>query len=265
MATSSLPEDKAPDPSPPPPPLDNAAAASSVDASEETAAEKLRLQVDDLIAKTDQLEQRVNEMAEFYGSKEKANRSKGISGAPKEKEKLMVRSGSSNNMSSLGCGGGGGGGGRKEVYCSKRMQEVMRQFGTILRQLSQHKWAWPFMQPVDVEGLHLDDYYEVIKRPMDFTTIRDQMEANLYKHVREIYADVRLVFTNAMTYNEDKSDVHVMAKTLLEKFRRSGCNYYPKSLKRKQDKKRRRLKPWHKGRRLKRLLRQKWLETRTMS
>ncbi|KAJ6798863.1 transcription factor GTE1-like [Iris pallida] len=84
------------------------------------------------------------------------------------------------------------------------------------------------MQPVDVEGLHLDDYYEVIKRPMDFTTIRDQMEANLYKHVREIYADVRLVFTNAMTYNEDKSDVHVMAKTLLEKFEEKWLQLLPK-------------------------------------
>lgn len=28
-------------------------------------------------------------------------------------------------------------------------------------QITQHKWAWPFMQPVDVEGLGLHDYYEV--------------------------------------------------------------------------------------------------------
>ena len=28
-------------------------------------------------------------------------------------------------------------------------------------QITQHKWAWPFMHPVDVEGLGLHDYYEV--------------------------------------------------------------------------------------------------------
>lgn len=28
-------------------------------------------------------------------------------------------------------------------------------------QITQHKWAWPFMKPVDVEGLGLHDYYEV--------------------------------------------------------------------------------------------------------
>ncbi|XP_074592091.1 transcription factor GTE1-like isoform X2 [Curcuma longa] len=43
-------------------------------------------------------------------------------------------------------------------------------------------------------------------------------DGNWYKNVREIYADVRLVFTNAMKYNDDQSDVHVMAKSLLEKF-----------------------------------------------
>ncbi|KAI3986188.1 hypothetical protein MKX01_004332 [Papaver californicum] len=88
-------------------------------------------------------------------------------------------------------------------------------------ELAQHKWAWPFMQPVDVKGLELDDYYEVIDKPMDFSTIRNNMElkdGTGYKNVREICADVRLVFKNAMTYNEEKSDVHVMAKTLLAKF-----------------------------------------------
>lgn len=87
------------------------------------------------------------------------------------------------------------------------------------------------MQPVDVEGLGLDDYYEVIDRPMDFSTIKNQMEAKDgtgYKHVREIYADVRLVFTNAMKYNDEKSDVHGMAKTLLAKFEEKWLQLLPK-------------------------------------
>lgn len=32
----------------------------------------------------------------------------------------------------------------------------------IMLQITQHKWAWPFMQPVDVEALGLRDYYEVL-------------------------------------------------------------------------------------------------------
>ncbi|XP_022146617.1 transcription factor GTE1 isoform X4 [Momordica charantia] len=111
------------------------------------------------------------------------------------------------------------------------MQELMRQFATIFRQITQHKWAWPFMDPVDVEGLGLHDYYEVIDKPMDFRTIKIKMEAkdgSGYKNVREIYADVRLVFKNAMRYNDEKNDVHVMAKTLLDKFEEKWLQLLPK-------------------------------------
>lgn len=31
----------------------------------------------------------------------------------------------------------------------------------VVLQITQHKWAWPFLDPVDVEGLRLHDYYEV--------------------------------------------------------------------------------------------------------
>lgn len=66
---------------------------------------------------------------------------------------------------------------------------------------------------------------------MDFSTIKNQMEAKDgtgYKHIREICADVRLVFKNAMKYNDEKSDVHVMAKTLLAKFEEKWLQLLPK-------------------------------------
>lgn len=49
-----------------------------------------------------------------------------------------------------------------------------------------------------------------------------------YKHVREVCADVRLVFKNAMKYNDERNDVHVMAKTLLEKFEEKWLQFLPK-------------------------------------
>ncbi|KAE8655622.1 Transcription factor GTE1 [Hibiscus syriacus] len=119
----------------------------------------------------------------------------------------------------------------REAASMKRMQELMRQFTTILRQITQHKWAHPFMHPVDVEGLGLHDYYEVVQKPMDFGTIKSKMEAKDctgYKNVREIYSDVRLVFKNAMKYNDERHDVHIMAKTLLEKFEEKWLQLLPK-------------------------------------
>nr|POE61893.1 transcription factor gte1 [Quercus suber] len=56
----------------------------------------------------------------------------------------------------------------------------------------------------------------------------DAKDGTGYKNVREIYADVRLVFKNAMIYNEEKDDVHVMAKTLLAKFEEKWLQLLPK-------------------------------------
>lgn len=63
---------------------------------------------------------------------------------------------------------------------------------------------------------------------MDFSTIKNKMDGTGYKNVREIYADVRLVFKNAMKYNDERDDVHVMAKSLLEKFEEKWLLLLPK-------------------------------------
>lgn len=180
-------------------------------------------QVDDLFIKVEKLEQRVNEVELFYlNSSKKQSSASQKSLLVKDKDKVKHIPGFKKHQQDAA---------RREAAAAKRMQEIMRQFGSVLRQITQHKWAWPFMQPVDVEGLGLRDYYEVIDRPMDFSTIKNQMEAKdgtEYKHVRDICSDVRLVFQNAMKYNDDKSDVHVMAKTLMEKFEEKWLQFLPR-------------------------------------
>ncbi|KAJ6727198.1 TRANSCRIPTION FACTOR GTE6-RELATED [Salix purpurea] len=187
-------------------------------------AEGLKHNVDEIFQKVDKLEQRVSEVEQFYlkntSKKQQSGSSKGGSSTVKDKERHIPSIRKQHQDAS-----------KREAAAAKRMQELMRQFGTILRQITQHKWAWPFMQPVDVKGLGLHDYYEVIDKPMDFSTIKNQMEAKDgtgYKNVREIFADVRLVFKNAMKYNDERSDVHVMAKTLLGKFEEKWLQFLPK-------------------------------------
>ncbi|KAI5443811.1 transcription factor GTE6 isoform X2 [Lathyrus oleraceus] len=179
--------------------------------------------VDELVSKVDQLEQKGQVIGSFFSSanKKQTDMLKGNS-TTKDKDKDKHVPSIKKQLQDAS---------RREAAAQKRMQDLIRQFGTILRQMTQHKWAWPFMQPVDVEGLGLNDYYEVIDKPMDFNTIKNQMELQDgigYKHVREVCADVRLVFKNAMKYNDERSDVHVMAKTLLEKFEEKWLQFLPK-------------------------------------
>ncbi|CAM0912657.1 unnamed protein product [Alopecurus aequalis] len=180
-------------------------------AAEASAVDAFRRQVDDLAFKTDvvtppwltsALEKRVKEVVGFYDGKKHG------SGGRKT-------------------GGGSRANGARDSHC-KGMPDLMRQMGGIIRQITSHEWAVPFLQPVDVVGLQLDDYHKIITKPMDFSTIRNKMEGNEYNSVREIYSDVRLVFENAMKYNDAPHDIHVMAKFLLQKFEEKWLLLLPK-------------------------------------
>ncbi|PIN15891.1 hypothetical protein CDL12_11465 [Handroanthus impetiginosus] len=184
--------------------------------------ESLNQRVDEMFAKVDQLEQKLNEVEQFYNNSnaKHPNTPKGGSAVKdKDKDKFLANFRKRQQDAAS-----------KEAAAAERMQKLMRQFGTILHAITRHKWAGPFMQPVDVVGLGLHDYYEVIEKPMDFSTIKSKMEAKDgtgYKNVREICADVRLIFKNAMKYNKERDDVHVMAKTLLDKFEGKWLDLLP--------------------------------------
>ena len=77
-----------------------------------------------------------------------------------------------------------------------------------LKKLMTHKWAAPFLHPVDVVALDIPDYYDVIKNPMDFSTISTQIETHVIRTKDEFASKVNLVFDNALLYNSKGSDVY---------------------------------------------------------
>ncbi|CAK8530847.1 unnamed protein product [Lathyrus sativus] len=90
----------------------------------------------------------------------------------------------------------------------------------ILKCLTSHHYSWVFKVPVDPVALNIPDYFTVISHPMDLGTIKSKLEKNIYHNKEEFAADVRLTFSNAMTYNPPKNDVHLMAKELNKLFDR---------------------------------------------
>ncbi|KAK4768652.1 hypothetical protein SAY87_003793 [Trapa incisa] len=91
---------------------------------------------------------------------------------------------------------------------------LMNQCNTLLKRLMSHQYAWVFNKPVDVKALNIPDYFTIIKHPMDFGTIKGKIISKAYSSPQEFAADVRLTFTNAMTYNPPGNDVYIMADTL---------------------------------------------------
>ncbi|XP_073927006.1 bromodomain adjacent to zinc finger domain protein 2B isoform X13 [Castor canadensis] len=90
----------------------------------------------------------------------------------------------------------------------------------ILTEMETHEDAWPFLLPVNLKLV--PGYRKVIKRPMDFSTIREKLSAGQYPNLETFALDVRLVFDNCETFNEDDSDIgragHSMRKYFEKKW-----------------------------------------------
>ncbi|KAA3455895.1 transcription factor GTE8-like [Gossypium australe] len=91
---------------------------------------------------------------------------------------------------------------------------LMKQCEGLLKRLMSHQYGWVFNQPVDIVKLNIPDYFTVIKQPMDLGTIKKKMASGAYASPLEFHDDVKLTFSNAMTYNPPGNDVHIMADTL---------------------------------------------------
>ena len=112
----------------------------------------------------------------------------------------------------------------------KRIENIWSQCGSILSSLKKHRYAWPFLQPVDAEALNIPDYYEVIRQPMDLGTISRRMEHDSrrgryrqYTTPLEFRDDVRRVWSNCRTYNKPGQDVRFMGDALSETWEKKWC------------------------------------------
>lgn len=91
--------------------------------------------------------------------------------------------------------------------------------------LSRHQSAWIFFEPVDPAGLNIPDYYEIVKCPMDFATIKTKLKESRYRTVAEFVVDLELVFKNCKLYNGEITYVGAMGKQVHDEYLRLRQQY----------------------------------------
>ncbi|XP_042634798.1 bromodomain-containing protein 3-like isoform X5 [Cyprinus carpio] len=109
------------------------------------------------------------------------------------------------------------------VYGSKkgRLSEQLKYCDVILKEMLSKKhaaYAWPFYKPVDAEALELHDYHEIIKHPMDLSTVKKKIDSREYQDAQSFASDVRLMFSNCYKYNPPDHEVVAMARKLQDVF-----------------------------------------------
>lgn len=144
----------------------------------------------------------------------------------------------------VGGGGGGGGGSKKALptggrgqqqgsaaamaasaaaaaaaarpqVITDRQQRCGVQMLKLLKERGRQACQW-FIHPVTEETA--PGYFSIIEKPMDLRTVDLKLRQRQYRDIHAFAADIRLVFTNAMRYNQPSSPVYQDAQTLLRVF-----------------------------------------------
>lgn len=84
----------------------------------------------------------------------------------------------------------------------------------MLRTLKKKAEAAPFLQPVDPVALGIPTYPDIVKKPMDLSTVERKVTNGTYKNVDEFSSDIRLIWQNAYTFNGSENPVSKMGNTL---------------------------------------------------
>lgn len=122
---------------------------------------------------------------------------------------------------------------------------VQKLCETLIHEMAQKDEAWPFLKPVlrrdvrtfiSVRGiliywsillrwstglfstLQAPDYFDIIKSPMDFSTMRNKINHFEYNRPSEILTDARLIFQNCEQYNMPTAPEYQAGKKLSRYF-----------------------------------------------
>ncbi|KAG2393321.1 hypothetical protein C9374_006852 [Naegleria lovaniensis] len=97
---------------------------------------------------------------------------------------------------------------------ASQLQNIMRE---VLEKVKKNEYSWPFLVPVDAN--EVPDYYDVIKNPMDLSSIEQRLNSGYYRTKDIFVSDFRLIFDNCRTYNAETTEYYECANKLEEYFK----------------------------------------------
>ena len=95
---------------------------------------------------------------------------------------------------------------KKKIFKPDELRQALMP--TLEKLYRQDPESLPFRQPVDPQLLQIPDYFEIIKKPMDLSTIKRKLDTGQYIDPWQYVEDVWLMFDNAWLYNKKTSRVY---------------------------------------------------------
>ncbi len=100
----------------------------------------------------------------------------------------------------------------------------------LLNTLWKMNQAYIFHEPVDPVKLEIHDYHDIVKQPMDFGTVKQNLSSNKYDNLQQFLDDIKLTIRNCFLYNGENSQVWRMCKHVqdefLKQYEQLNMNFY---------------------------------------
>lgn len=94
-----------------------------------------------------------------------------------------------------------------------------REIISLVNKLKKFEKIGPFLYPVDPVALNIPDYFTIITRPMDVSTVETKARNGDYDSLEAFERDVMLIVQNAMRYNPPGHIINTMAAELEQYFK----------------------------------------------
>ena len=101
---------------------------------------------------------------------------------------------------------------------SKLPKETINHCTHLLDMLCQDPNAEVFLEPVDWKGLNLTDYPEIVKNPMDLSTVRKNLPT--FATVEDFISQIQLIWDNCKLYNMVGSHIYKICEKMEKVYNR---------------------------------------------
>ncbi|XP_029933497.1 histone acetyltransferase p300 isoform X2 [Myripristis murdjan] len=105
---------------------------------------------------------------------------------------------------------------KKKIFKPEELRQALMP--TLESLYRQDPESLPFRMPVDPQLLCIPDYFDIVKNPMDLSTIKRKLDTGQYQEPWQYVDDIWLMFNNAWLYNRKTSRVYKYCSKLAEVF-----------------------------------------------
>ncbi|XP_062335169.1 CREB-binding protein-like [Osmerus eperlanus] len=105
---------------------------------------------------------------------------------------------------------------KKKIFKPAELRQALMP--TLEALYRQDPESLPFRQPVDPMLLGIPDYFDIVKTPMDLSSIKRKLDTGQYQEPWQYVDDIWLMFNNAWLYNRKTSHFYKYCSKLAEVF-----------------------------------------------